>query len=83
MEHSLRARIRAGDPDAFGGLFDDHAQTVFRYAVRSTGDWAGAEDIVSLTFLEDGELGKKGTVTEMQAVLDRGVVDSRDETPKK
>ncbi|MFF3258750.1 RNA polymerase sigma factor [Streptomyces sp. NPDC002932] len=52
MEHSLRARIRAGDPDAFGGLFDDYAQTVFRYAVRSTGDWAGAEDIVSLTFLE-------------------------------
>ncbi|MFD7716510.1 RNA polymerase sigma factor [Streptomyces sp. NPDC059814] len=52
MEHSLRARIRAGEPDAFGDLFDDYAQTVFRYAVRSTGDWAGAEDIVSLTFLE-------------------------------
>ncbi|MGW2657440.1 CU044_5270 family protein [Streptomyces sp. NPDC001478] len=29
------------------------------------------------------ELGSKGTVTEMQAVLDRGVVNSRDETPKK
>ncbi|MCX4788543.1 MULTISPECIES: CU044_5270 family protein [unclassified Streptomyces] len=29
------------------------------------------------------ELGKKGTVTEMQAVLDRDVVNSRDETPKK
>lgn len=27
------------------------------------------------------ELGEKGTVTELQAVLDRGVVDSRDETP--
>ncbi|MGW1224026.1 RNA polymerase sigma factor [Streptomyces sp. NPDC001515] len=52
MEHSLRARIRAGDPDAFGTLFDDHARTVFRYAARSTGDTAGAEDIVSLTFLE-------------------------------
>ncbi|MFD7863972.1 RNA polymerase sigma factor [Streptomyces sp. NPDC057682] len=52
MEHSLRARIRAGDPDAFGTLFDDHARTVFRYAARSTGDAAGAEDIVSLTFLE-------------------------------
>ncbi|GAA1596808.1 hypothetical protein GCM10009678_93360 [Actinomadura kijaniata] len=25
---------------------------VYRYAVRVTGDWATAEDIVSLTFLE-------------------------------
>ncbi|MFF1500371.1 CU044_5270 family protein [Streptomyces sp. NPDC058316] len=33
--------------------------------------------------VQDTELGKKGTVTELQAVLDRGVVDSRDETPKK
>ncbi|MGW0669166.1 CU044_5270 family protein [Streptomyces sp. NPDC002746] len=33
--------------------------------------------------VQNTELGKKGTVTEMQAVLDRGVVDSRDETPKK
>ncbi|MFB6711582.1 RNA polymerase sigma factor [Streptomyces sp. NPDC056237] len=60
MEHSLRARIRAGDPDAFGGLFDDYARTVFRYAARSTGDWAGAEDVVSLTFLEAWRL--RGTL---------------------
>ncbi|MFJ1898592.1 CU044_5270 family protein [Streptomyces sp. NPDC088115] len=33
--------------------------------------------------VQNTELGKKGTVTEMQAVLDRGVVDSRDETPAK
>ncbi|WP_393059836.1 hypothetical protein [Streptomyces sp. LN549] len=31
--------------------------------------------------VQDTELGEKGTVTELQAVLDRGVVDSRDETP--
>ncbi|MFG3134677.1 CU044_5270 family protein [Streptomyces sp. NPDC048211] len=31
--------------------------------------------------VQDTELGRKGTVTELQAVLDRGVVDSRDETP--
>ncbi|MFD7427757.1 CU044_5270 family protein [Streptomyces sp. NPDC059818] len=33
--------------------------------------------------VQDTELGRKGTVTELQAVLDRGVVDSRDETPGK
>ncbi|MEV5570058.1 RNA polymerase sigma factor [Spirillospora sp. NPDC052269] len=52
MELSARARIRAGDPAAFGELFDEHASVLYRYAVRVTGDWAAAEDIVSLTFLE-------------------------------
>ncbi|MGW0939425.1 CU044_5270 family protein [Streptomyces sp. NPDC002666] len=33
--------------------------------------------------VQDTELGRKGTVTELQAVLDRGVVNSRDETPAK
>ncbi|MFG2408140.1 CU044_5270 family protein [Streptomyces brevispora] len=33
--------------------------------------------------VQDTVLGKKGTVTEMQAVLDRGDVDRRDETPEK
>ncbi|WP_026411336.1 RNA polymerase sigma factor [Actinomadura oligospora] len=52
MELSARARIRAGDPVAFGDLFDEHARVVYRYAVRVCGDWATAEDVVSLTFLE-------------------------------
>ncbi|WP_042428785.1 RNA polymerase sigma factor [Streptacidiphilus anmyonensis] len=52
MEKSIRARIRAGDAVAFGELFDDHAGAVHRYAVRLTADWAMAEDVVSLTFLE-------------------------------
>ncbi|GAA1150771.1 RNA polymerase sigma-70 factor (ECF subfamily) [Kitasatospora gansuensis] len=52
MELSLRSRLRAGDQSAFGELFDDHAQAVYGYAVRTLGDWAAAEDAVSLTFLE-------------------------------
>ncbi|MEU4084014.1 RNA polymerase sigma factor [Streptomyces aureus] len=60
MEHSLRARLRSGDPDAFGSIFDEHARTVHRYAVRVTGNWATAEDVVSLTFLEAWRL--RGTV---------------------
>ncbi len=45
-------RVRAGDPSAFGALFDAHAAVIYRHAVRITGDWALAEDVVSLTFLE-------------------------------
>lgn len=52
MNHSLRARIRAGDPEAFRVLFDEHSQTVYRHAVRVLGDWAAAEDVTSLVFLE-------------------------------
>jgi RNA polymerase sigma factor (sigma-70 family) len=49
---SLRARIRAGDPEAFRVLFDDHAQAVYNHAYRLTGNWSTAEDVVSLTYLE-------------------------------
>ncbi|MEU6768887.1 RNA polymerase sigma factor [Streptomyces sp. NPDC046853] len=49
---ALRVRIRDGDADAFGELFDAYARSVYNHAYRLTGDWAAAEDMVSLTFLE-------------------------------
>jgi RNA polymerase sigma-70 factor, ECF subfamily len=52
MELSMRARIRAGDPDSFGTLFDEHARAVYNHAFRLTGNWSTAEDVVALTFLE-------------------------------
>jgi len=52
MEPSLRSRVRNGDPDAFGVLFDDCARAVHGLGYRLTGSWAEAEEIVSLTFLE-------------------------------
>ncbi|MEU6075702.1 RNA polymerase sigma factor [Micromonospora sp. NPDC047074] len=52
MTAEMRVRIRAGDTDAFGTLFDEHADAVYRHAVWSEGDPAHAEDVVSLTFLE-------------------------------
>jgi RNA polymerase sigma-70 factor, ECF subfamily len=55
----MHARIRAGDPEAFREMFRDHAQLVYRHAVRVTGDWAAAEDVVSLTFLEAWRLREK------------------------
>ena len=59
VNYSMHARIRAGDPEAFRELFRDHAQLVYRHAVRTTGDWDAAEDIVSLTFLEAWRLRGK------------------------
>ncbi|AEM87385.1 RNA polymerase sigma factor [Streptomyces violaceusniger] len=59
METSLRTRVRAGDPDAFGQLFDECASVVYRHAVRLTGDWGMADDIVSLTFLEAWRLRER------------------------
>jgi RNA polymerase sigma factor (sigma-70 family) len=52
MEQTPRARIRDGDPDAFGALFDEHSGQVYNLALRLTGEWASAEEVVSLTFLE-------------------------------
>ena len=52
MEPNLRARIRAGDPDAFGLIFDEHARAVYSLGFRLTANWSAAEDVVSLTFLE-------------------------------
>lgn len=55
----LRRRIRAGDPDAFGALFDAYARSVYNHAYRLTGEWATAEDVVSLTFLDAWRLRAK------------------------
>jgi RNA polymerase sigma-70 factor, ECF subfamily len=52
MEMRLRARIRAGDPEAFRALFDEGAGVVYAHAYRLAGDRSTAEEIVSLTFLE-------------------------------
>lgn len=52
VDYAMHARIRAGDPEAFRELFRAYAPLVHRHAARVTGDWAVAEDVVSLTFLE-------------------------------
>jgi RNA polymerase sigma factor (sigma-70 family) len=52
MEDSFRARVRAGDADAFGALFDEHAGAIHRYAYRLSGEAAASEDVVAQTFLE-------------------------------
>jgi hypothetical protein len=60
VELNLRARVRAGDREAFGVLFDECARSVYNHAFRLTGNWSTAGEVVSLTFLEGWRLG--GTV---------------------
>ncbi len=59
MELPTRGQLRAGEPAAFGLLFDAFAGVVHRHAVRRTGDWATAEEVVSLTFLEAWRLRER------------------------
>jgi len=47
----LWRRAVAGDAGAFGELFDRHANAIYGFCVRRTGDRNGSEDLVSATFL--------------------------------
>ncbi|MFD9034432.1 RNA polymerase sigma factor [Streptomyces sp. NPDC059567] len=55
----MNERVRSGDRAAFAEIFDEHARVVYAHAVRTTGDWAAAEDVMSLTFLEAWRLRDK------------------------
>jgi RNA polymerase sigma factor (sigma-70 family) len=48
----LWRKARLGDTEAFGLLFERHAGNIYGYCFRRTGDWALAEDLTSVTFLE-------------------------------
>jgi RNA polymerase sigma-70 factor (ECF subfamily) len=48
----LWRRTARGDRDAFAELFDRHARRVYGFCFRQTGDWAVAQDLTSVTFLE-------------------------------
>jgi RNA polymerase sigma-70 factor (ECF subfamily) len=46
-----RERVRAGDPAAFADLYEQNARAVYNHALRLTGSWSEAEDVMSDTFL--------------------------------
>ncbi|MCP3801215.1 RNA polymerase sigma factor [Allokutzneria sp. A3M-2-11 16] len=50
-DRELWLRSANGDRDAFGELFERHAEAVWNHAYRLTGSWATAEDLASSTFL--------------------------------
>lgn len=51
-DSELWSRGAAGDPEAFGLIFDRHAKAIYNYCFRRTADWALAEDMTSVAFLE-------------------------------
>lgn len=51
-DQDLWRKCIAGNADAFGVLFDRHADAVFRYCLSRCGSWHDAEELVSITFLE-------------------------------
>ncbi|GAA4921497.1 RNA polymerase sigma-70 factor (ECF subfamily) [Stackebrandtia albiflava] len=55
----MRARLRAGDYDAFEELFNEHLRSVYHHAYRLTGNRATAEDVASVTFLEAWRLRER------------------------
>ncbi len=79
VELSLRARIRAGDPEAFAELFAAHAQALYGHAARLTADRGAAEDVVSLTFLEAWRLRERLRPDDLDEPDDLNEPDDLDE----
>src|SRR5256885_11816323 len=44
--------MRLDDAEAFGLLFERHANGIYNYCFRRVGDWATAEDLLSIVFME-------------------------------
>jgi RNA polymerase sigma factor (sigma-70 family) len=47
-----RQLLRNADPASFGTLFERHGRAIYNYCFRRTADWAAAEDLTSVVFLE-------------------------------
>ncbi|WP_062648448.1 RNA polymerase sigma factor [Streptomyces maremycinicus] len=47
----MRARVRGGERAAFAELYESYATAVYHHALRLTGDWSVAEEVMSETFL--------------------------------
>lgn len=48
----LWRRAADGEAPAFGVLVDRHARAVYNFCFRRTADWAAAEDLTSIVFLQ-------------------------------
>jgi RNA polymerase sigma-70 factor (ECF subfamily) len=51
-DRDLWALAGTGDGAAFGALFERHAKSVYNFCFRRTADWALAEDLTSVVFLQ-------------------------------
>ena len=61
----LWTRAQDGDPDAFGVLFERHASAIYSFCFRRIADWAVAEDLTSIVFLEAWRRREKSIASDM------------------
>ncbi|WP_460662810.1 RNA polymerase sigma factor [Kribbella swartbergensis] len=50
-DRALWERATDGDSEAFGRLYDRHAQAIYNFLYRRTASWSDAEDLTSTVFL--------------------------------
>jgi RNA polymerase sigma-70 factor, ECF subfamily len=60
----LWSRVRAGDADAFALVFESEARAIYNFCFRRIGEWAAAEDLMSVVFLEAWRLRTKNRAPE-------------------
>ena len=51
-DSELWDRVRSNDQDAFAILFERHSKAIYNFCFRRVGNWASAEDLTSVVFLE-------------------------------
>lgn len=51
-DDDLAARLRSGDVDAMGEVYDRFADRVYNFCFRRTASWSAAEDAMAAAFLE-------------------------------
>jgi RNA polymerase sigma-70 factor, ECF subfamily len=65
----LWRRAAAGESEAFGELYDRHANAIYNYCFRRCADWALAEDLTATVFLEAWRKRKRVIFDRDDAVL--------------
>lgn len=51
-DDDLAGRLRSGDPEAMGEIYDRYADRVYNFCFRRTASWSVAEDAMAAAFLE-------------------------------
>ncbi len=67
-DRELWARVRAGDGEAFGVLYERHVSAVYNFCFRRTAHVSSAEDLSSAVFVEAWELRERTELTRHSAL---------------
>jgi RNA polymerase sigma factor (sigma-70 family) len=68
-DRELWRRAAAGQAEAFGELYDRHANAIYNYCYRRCGDWSLAEDLTANVFLEAWRKRRRVVFDREDAVL--------------